>query len=74
MSRDGEIVGLEVEEGGRSCDSHDLCGTHMAVGDLVKFNVMMRWSSRLSRFRVAMRLAMSASFLNTLAIGAGRTS
>jgi hypothetical protein len=41
MSRDGEIVGLEGEEGGRSCKSHDVCGNHLDVGDLVKFKVTM---------------------------------
>jgi hypothetical protein len=41
MSRNGEIFGLEGEEGGRSCESHDVCGNHLDVGDLVKFNVMM---------------------------------
>jgi hypothetical protein len=41
ISRDGEIVGIEGEEGGRSCERHDVCGNHLAVGDLVKFKVMM---------------------------------
>jgi hypothetical protein len=41
MSRDDEIVGLESEEGGRSCERHDMCGNHLAVGDLVNFKVMM---------------------------------
>jgi hypothetical protein len=41
MSRDGEIVGLEGEEGGHSCESHDVCGNHLAVGHLVKFKVTM---------------------------------
>jgi hypothetical protein len=41
MSRDGKIVGLEGGEGGRSFESHDVCGNHLAVGDLVKFKVMM---------------------------------
>jgi hypothetical protein len=41
MSRDGEIVGSEGEEGGRSCESHDVCGNHLTVGDLVKFKVTM---------------------------------
>jgi hypothetical protein len=41
MSRDGEIVGLEGEEGGRSCESYYVCGNHLAVGDFVKFKVTM---------------------------------
>jgi hypothetical protein len=40
-SRDGEIVGIEGEEGGRSCESHDVCVNHVNVGDLVKFKVTM---------------------------------
>jgi hypothetical protein len=39
MSRDGEIVGVEGEEGCRSCEIHDVCGNYLAVGDLVKFKV-----------------------------------
>jgi hypothetical protein len=39
MSQEGEIVSLEGEEGGRSCESHDVCGNNLAVGDLVKFKV-----------------------------------
>jgi hypothetical protein len=39
MSPDGEIVDLEGEEGGRFCESRDVCGNHLAVGDLVKFKV-----------------------------------
>jgi 3-deoxy-D-manno-octulosonic-acid transferase len=41
MSRYGEIVGLEGGEGVRSCESHDVCGNHLDVGDLVKFKVMV---------------------------------
>jgi hypothetical protein len=41
MSRGGEIVGLEGEEGGRSCESHDVCGVHLDVGYLVKLKVTM---------------------------------
>jgi hypothetical protein len=39
MSRVGEIVVLEGEKGGRSCESHDVCGNNLDVGDLVKFKV-----------------------------------
>jgi hypothetical protein len=41
MSRDGEIFGLDGEEGGLYYDIHDVCGNHLAVGDLVKFKVTM---------------------------------
>jgi hypothetical protein len=41
ISRYREIVGLEGEEGGRSCESYDVCGNHLAVGDLVKVKVTM---------------------------------
>jgi hypothetical protein len=41
MSRDGNIVGLKGEEGGRSCEIHDVCGNYLAVGDLVKLKVII---------------------------------
>jgi hypothetical protein len=41
MSWDGGIVGIEGKEGGLSCESHDVCGNYLAVGDLVKFKVIM---------------------------------
>jgi hypothetical protein len=41
MSRGGEIVGIEGEEGGRFCERHYVCGNQLAVGDLVKFKVTM---------------------------------
>jgi hypothetical protein len=41
MSRDGNIFGLKGEEGGRSCEIHDVCGNHLAVENLVKFKVMI---------------------------------
>jgi hypothetical protein len=39
MIRDGEIVVLAGGIGSRSCGSHEKCGDHLAVGDLVKFKV-----------------------------------
>jgi hypothetical protein len=41
MGRDGEIVGLASGESGRACESHEICGHHVAVGDLVKFKVVV---------------------------------
>ena len=41
MGRDGEIVGLASGESGRACESHEICGHHLAVGDLVKFKVVV---------------------------------
>jgi hypothetical protein len=41
MSRDGDIIGLEGEEDGHSCESHDVCGNHLAVVYFMKFKVMM---------------------------------
>jgi hypothetical protein len=38
--RDGEIVGLNGGESGRSCESHEVFGHHMIVGKLVKVNIM----------------------------------
>jgi hypothetical protein len=35
--RDGEIVGLEFSTNGRSCGSHECCGKHLCVEDLVRF-------------------------------------
>jgi hypothetical protein len=39
MGRDGEIGGLAEGSGCRSCKSHENCGGHLDVGDLVKFKV-----------------------------------
>lgn len=33
--RDGEIVGLHINNHGRSCDDHNTCGNHVSVGDIV---------------------------------------
>jgi hypothetical protein len=41
MSQDGEIVGLEGEEGGPPYEIHDVCVNHLDVGYLVKFKVTM---------------------------------
>jgi hypothetical protein len=41
MGYDGEIVGLASGESGRACESHEICGHHVAVGDLVKFKVVV---------------------------------
>jgi hypothetical protein len=41
MGRDGEIVGFACGESGRACESHEICGHHVAVGDLVKFKVVV---------------------------------
>jgi hypothetical protein len=41
MGRDGGIVGLASGESSRACESHEICGHHVAVGDLVKFKVVV---------------------------------
>lgn len=37
QQHDGEIVGLLNPANGRSCVQHEICGAHLAVGDLVRF-------------------------------------
>jgi hypothetical protein len=39
--RDGEIVGLESSTNGRSCGSHECCGKHLCVRDLVRFRLVI---------------------------------
>jgi hypothetical protein len=39
--RDGEIVGLEFSTNGRSCGSHECCGKHICVGDLVRSRLVI---------------------------------
>ena len=34
---DGEIVGLDAENNGRSCTLHDVCGQYLQVDNLVRF-------------------------------------
>jgi hypothetical protein len=36
-TKDGEIVGLKASNNGRSCVSHDCCGIHLNLDDLVRF-------------------------------------
>jgi hypothetical protein len=37
MTKDGELVGLKGTSNGRSCVSHDCCGKHVNLDDLVRF-------------------------------------
>jgi hypothetical protein len=39
--RDGEIVGLESSTNGCSCGSHECCGKHLCVEDLVRFRLVI---------------------------------
>ena len=39
MTKDGEIVGLKDTSNGRSCVSHDCCGEHVNLDDLVRFRL-----------------------------------
>jgi len=39
MVKDGEIVGLKDSSNGRSCESHECCGEHVAPDDLVRFKL-----------------------------------
>jgi hypothetical protein len=41
MVRDGEIIGSASGESGRSCESHEVHGDHVVVGDLVKFKLVV---------------------------------
>jgi hypothetical protein len=41
MGCNGEIVGLARGYSGGSCESHDIYGHHVAVGDLVNFKVVV---------------------------------
>jgi hypothetical protein len=41
MVRDGEIVGIASGESGRTCESHKVCREVLAVGDLVKFKLVV---------------------------------
>jgi hypothetical protein len=41
MVRDGEIIGIASRESGSYCESHEVCGDHVAVGDLVKFKLVV---------------------------------
>lgn len=36
---DGEIVGLNGTSNGRSCASHECCGAHLVIDDLVRFRL-----------------------------------
>jgi hypothetical protein len=40
MGRDREIFGLASGESGGDCDSHEIYGHQVAVGDFVKFKVV----------------------------------
>jgi hypothetical protein len=37
---DGEIVGLELSDNGRSCGSHEICGSAICAGSLVRFRLV----------------------------------
>jgi hypothetical protein len=39
--RDGEIIGIASRESGCICKSHEVCGELLAVGDLVKFKLVV---------------------------------
>ena len=39
MDKDGEIVGLKGTSNGRSCVSHDCCGAHVNLDDLIWFRL-----------------------------------
>ena len=39
MAKDGEIVGLKGTSNGRSCVSHDCCGAHVTLDDLIRFRL-----------------------------------
>ena len=39
MSRDGEIVRLKGVTNRRSCESHDCCGMHISLDDLIRFKL-----------------------------------
>lgn len=39
MERDGEVVGLRYSTNGRTCATHECCGTSVEVGNLVHFHV-----------------------------------
>ena len=39
MTKDGEIVGPKGTSNGRSCVSHDCCGEHVNLDDLVRFRL-----------------------------------
>ncbi len=41
QQHDGEIVGLDKPENGRSCNMHECCGRHLHVGDIVRFKVVV---------------------------------
>jgi hypothetical protein len=40
MVRDGEIMGITRGESSCTCESHEVCGELLAVGDLVKFKLV----------------------------------
>jgi hypothetical protein len=80
MGRDGEIVGLASGESDRACESHEICGHHVTVGDLVKFKVVVleeeggwRPRSRQSRSGMELRAVTLAFCLDTLFMGAKRS-
>lgn len=39
MSKDGEVVGLHGKSNGRSCASHECCGHHLLLDDLVRLRL-----------------------------------
>jgi hypothetical protein len=41
IGREREIVGLASGESSRACESHEICGHYVAVGDLVKFKAVV---------------------------------
>jgi hypothetical protein len=42
MLMGGEIIGILASgESGLSCESHEVCGEYVAVGDLVKFKLVV---------------------------------
>jgi hypothetical protein len=41
MVKDGDTIGIARGESGRSCESHEVCGEHVAVGDWVTFKLVV---------------------------------
>jgi hypothetical protein len=39
--RDGETVGMESSTNGLSCGSHECCGKHVCVVDLISFGLVI---------------------------------
>lgn len=37
MSRDGEIVGIDIPDNGHSCVVHECCGSSLLPNDLIRF-------------------------------------